>query len=105
MGLNIDSTIEINNKAKMPRLGLGVYGVPRGQATVEVVSWALRAGYRHIDTASFYRNEVSVGKAIAQSGIARDKIWVTTKLFPSDYFRAEKAFETGLNILGLDYID
>ena len=89
----------------MPRLGLGVYGVPTGQATVEVVSWALQAGYRHIDTARFYRNEVSVGKAISESGIARDKIWVTTKLFPSDYFRAGKAFETSLNKLGLDYID
>ena len=89
----------------MPRLGLGVYGVPTGQATVEVVSWALQAGYRHIDTARYYRNEVSVGKAIDMSGIARDEIWVTTKLFPTDYFRAEKAFDTSLTKLGLDYID
>ena len=89
----------------MPRLGLGVYGIAPGQATVGAVSWALQAGDRHIDTAKFYRNEISVGKAIRDSGLDRHKIWVTTKLFPSDYFRAEKAFETSLSKLGLDYID
>jgi diketogulonate reductase-like aldo/keto reductase len=105
MDLKIDSTITLNNKVMMPRLGLGVYGIAPGQATVEAVSWALQARYRHIDTAKFYRNEISVGKAIRESGIDRDEIWVTTKLFPSDYFRAEKAFETSLSKLGLDYID
>ena len=100
-----DSTITLNNKAKMPRLGFGVYGIPTGEATIQAVSWALQAGYRHIDTAKFYRNETAVGKAIHQSGIDRNKIWVTTKLFPTDYLRVEKAFETSLRKLKLDYID
>lgn len=105
MDMKIEATMTLNNQSKMPRLGLGVYGIPSGQATVEVVSWALQAGYRHIDTAKFYRNEISVGKAIRGSGIARDKIWVTTKLFPTDYFRAGKAFEASLSKLDLEYID
>ena len=105
MDLKIDSAITLNNKVMMPRLGLGVYGIAPGQDTIEAVSWALQAGYRHIDTARFYRNEISVGKAIRDSGIDRAEIWVTTKLFPSDYWRAEKAYETSLTKLGLDYID
>jgi methylglyoxal/glyoxal reductase len=103
--LTLGSTITLNNKTKMPRLGFGVYGIPTGEATVQAVSWALQAGYRHIDTAKFYRNETAVGKAIAQSGIDRSTIWVTTKLFPTDYLRVEKAFETSLRKLNLDYID
>jgi len=105
MDLKIDSTITLNNKTKMPRLGFGVYEIPDGPATVEAVSWALEAGYRHIDTAKFYKNEKSVGKAIRESGIPREKIWVTTKLFPTDFFHIEQAFETSLKKLGLGYID
>lgn len=105
MDLKIDSTITLNNKTKMPRLGLGVYGIPTGKATEQAVTWAIQAGYHHIDTAKFYKNEISVGKAVRESGVTRDKIWVTTKLFPIDYLHVEKAFETSLKKLGLDYID
>ncbi len=105
MDLKIDSTITLNNKTKMPRLGFGVYEIPDGSATVEAVNWALEAGYRHIDTAKFYKNEASVGKAVRESGISREKIWVTTKLFPTDFFHVEQAFEASLNKLGLDYVD
>jgi diketogulonate reductase-like aldo/keto reductase len=105
MDWKIDSTITLNNKAKMPRLGLGVYQIPNGQATEDAVSWALQAGYRHIDTAKFYRNEASVGKAVRESGIPREQIWVTTKVWPIDFMHVEKAFETSLRKLGLEYID
>jgi diketogulonate reductase-like aldo/keto reductase len=105
MDLKIGSTVTLNNKAKMPRLGLGVWKLAEGKDTIEAVSWALQAGYRHIDTAKYYGNETSVGKAVRDSGIARDKIWVTTKLLPFNYLNAEKAFETSLAKLGLDYID
>jgi diketogulonate reductase-like aldo/keto reductase len=105
MNLKIDSTIKLNNGTQIPRLGFGVYQIPDGLPTVEAISSALKTGYRHIDTAKFYKNERSVGEAIRESGIPRNKIWVTTKLWPTDFIRAEKAFETSLNKLGLEYID
>jgi methylglyoxal/glyoxal reductase len=103
--LTIDSVLQLNNKTAMPRLGLGVYQTPDGQSTVDSVHWALQAGYRHIDTAKYYHNETSVGKAIRDSGIPRDKIWVTTKLWPTDFLHVEKAFETSLTKLNIGYID
>ncbi len=105
MDLKLSSTITLNNNAKMPRFGFGVYKIPKGKPTFDAVTWALKAGYRHIDTAKFYQNETSVGRAIYSSGIARDKIWVTTKLWPIDFVNVQKAFETSLEKLGLDYID
>ena len=105
MDLKRSSTITLNNKTEMPRLGLGVYKIPAGQPTYEAVTWALKAGYRHIDTAKFYHNETSVGKAIRASGIARDKIWITTKLWPTDFINVEKAFDASLAKLKMDYID
>ena len=66
-----------------PRLGFGVYQIPPGEATYHAVSRALDAGYRHIDTASVYGNEAEVGQAIRDSGIAREEIFVTTKLWNS----------------------
>jgi diketogulonate reductase-like aldo/keto reductase len=105
MDLKIDSTITLNNGTKMPRFGLGVYQMRDGQETSDAVTSALGAGYRHIDTAKLYANEASVGRAIRASGIARDKIWVTTKLWPTDFIHPQKAFETSLGKLDLDYID
>jgi diketogulonate reductase-like aldo/keto reductase len=105
MDLKLSSTITLNNKTKMPRLGFGVFQIPEGNDTFEAVTWALQTGYRHIDTAKYYRNETSVGKAIRDSGIAREKIWVTTKLWPLDFLNVEKAFEASLAKLKLDYID
>ena len=105
MNLKIDTTIKLNNGAQMPRFGFGVYQIPDGQPTTEAVTSALKAGYRHIDTAKFYKNEKSVGEAIRDSGVPRNKIWVTTKLWPTDFIHIEKAFENSLDKLGLDYID
>jgi diketogulonate reductase-like aldo/keto reductase len=66
----------------MPMLGFGVWKIPDGPQTEQAVEWALEAGYRHIDTAAFYRNERSVGAALARSGIAREELFVTTKWMP-----------------------
>ena len=71
----------------------------------EAVHWALEAGIRHIDTARLYRNERGVGEAIRTSGIPREEIWVTTKLFPFEAIWTEKAFQKSLGRLGLDYVD
>ncbi len=95
----------LNNGVDIPALGLGVYQIPPGQPTEQAVVWALEAGYRHIDTASFYKNEESVGAAIRKSGIPREEIFVTTKLWLTDFLFAEKAFHKSRELLGLDYID
>lgn len=89
----------------MPRLGLGVYKIPSGVVTEQAVVWALAAGYRLIDTASFYGNEVDVGLALKKSGLSRSEVWITTKLWPSNFLRPEKAFYRSLEKLGLDYLD
>lgn len=88
-------------------LGLGVYQTPRGQVAEDAVTIALDAGYRHIDTASMYGNEESVGRAILNSGISRQDIWVTTKLWNTDhgYERSIEAINESLERLNLDYID
>lgn len=95
----------LNNGVKIPSLGLGVYQIPNGGATKQAILWALEAGYRHIDTASFYGNEQDVGNAIRASGIPREEIFVTTKLWPTNFFWAERAFHKSLERLGLEYID
>lgn len=95
----------LHNGVTIPNLGLGVYQIPPGQPTEQTVLWALEAGYRHIDTASFYKNEQEVGAALRKSGIPREEIFVTTKLWPTDFFSAEKAFHKSRERLGLDYVD
>jgi diketogulonate reductase-like aldo/keto reductase len=92
---------------KIPVLGLGVYQASSGTETYTAVRDALAAGYRHIDTAKIYGNERDVGKAIADSGIARADIFVTTKLWNSDhgYDKALAAFDKSLERLGLAYLD
>ncbi|MGH7507270.1 MAG: aldo/keto reductase [Longimicrobiales bacterium] len=91
---------------EIPRLGLGVYRSGKGAATREAVRWALEAGYRHIDTAAAYGNEAGVGEAIRESGIARDEVFVTTKLQNDDhgYDAALRAFDASLERLGLDRV-
>lgn len=101
--LNIPN-IELNDGNTIPQLGLGVFKVDPGEAE-RVVSEALAAGYRHIDTAAIYRNEAEVGAAIAKSGIAREDLFVTTKLWNSDQTRGREAFEDSLDKLGLDRVD
>ncbi|KAG0365736.1 hypothetical protein BGZ54_006260 [Gamsiella multidivaricata] len=97
----------LNNDHHIPRLGLGVYQVPDGKETEDAVLWALQMGYRHIDTATIYGNEKSVGNGIRKSGIPREEIFVTTKLTEDDqgYDSAIAALNLSLKKMGLDYVD
>ncbi|SDS80002.1 Aldo/keto reductase [Brevibacterium siliguriense] len=99
-------TITLNNGLPMPQLGYGVFMVPDEETTAAVAE-ALRVGYRSIDTAAVYGNEAGVGRAIAESGIAREDLFVTSKLWVADlgYDAALAAFDTTLAKLGLDYLD
>jgi diketogulonate reductase-like aldo/keto reductase len=100
-------TVTLNNGVAMPQLGLGVWQVSDGEEVESSVLAALRAGYRLIDTAAVYGNEVGVGEAIRKSGIPREEIFVTTKLWNGDQGKetARAAFERSLQKLGLEYID
>jgi 2,5-diketo-D-gluconate reductase A len=100
-------TATLNNGVEMPILGFGVYQMSDMEECERSVLDALGAGYRLIDTASAYANEEAVGKAIRGSGVAREQIFITTKLWVSDagYDRAKKAFERSLQRLHLDYLD
>lgn len=96
--------LKLNKDVKMPVEGLGTFLMSPAEA--EAVSLAaLEAGYEHIDTANAYMNEKAVGRAIAKSGVARDKLFVSTKLWPSVYEAGDAAIEGTLNRLGLDYVD
>ncbi|MFC5337756.1 aldo/keto reductase [Leucobacter denitrificans] len=101
--LNIPN-ITLHDGNEIPQLGIGVFKVDPGEAERVVID-ALEAGYRHIDTAAIYRNEAEVGAAIARSGVAREDLFVTTKLWNSEQTRAEGAFEESLGRLGLDRVD
>jgi diketogulonate reductase-like aldo/keto reductase len=107
MSLTLKSTVKLNNGISMPLLGLGVYLLPPGAATYEAVRSALEFGYRLIDTASFYRNEEDVGRAVRDSGVRREDVFITTKLWNEDhgYDSAMKAFDASLKRLGLGAID
>lgn len=103
----LQETYTLMNGIKVPKLGLGTWQIPEGEQTYNAVLWALQNGYRHIDTAMAYGNEASVGRAIKDSGIPREEIFVTTKL-PAEhkgYAVAHQCFEKSLTLLGLDYID
>lgn len=97
-------TRELAGGARMPVLGLGVWQMAAGAETEQAVEWALEAGYRHVDTASMYRNERSVGAALGRSGLPRDQLFVTTKLLPNRP-SAAKELEKSLARLRLDYVD
>ena len=105
--MNINTTKRLNNGVEMPVLGLGVFRAEDGDETYNMVTWALEAGYRHIDTAAVYRNEKSVGDAIADSGIPRKDIFLTTKLWNEDMrqSRQEEGFRNSLELLRTDYVD
>ncbi|MFD8676212.1 aldo/keto reductase [Streptomyces seoulensis] len=98
--------IILNNGVEMPQLGFGVWQVPDDEAE-RAVATALETGYRSIDTAAIYGNEEGTGKAIAASGLPREDLFVTTKLWNSDqgYDSTLRAFDTSLAKLGLDYLD
>lgn len=107
MSLNINSTVRLNNGVEMPIFGLGVFRAEAGKEAQKAVEHALQVGYRHIDTAWMYGNEKDVGKAIKESGIPREEIFVTTKLWNDHhgYDSALKAFDESLSNLDLEYID
>ena len=88
----------------MPVLGLGVWQMAAGRETEQAVEWALEAGYRHIDTASMYRNEQSVGAAVSRSGLPREQVFITTKLMPT-HPSAARELDKSLTRLGLEYVD
>lgn len=98
---------ELNDGSQIPALGFGVFLVPSGGPTYKAVLAALKAGYRHIDTAAAYLNESDVGRAVRDSGIPREDIFITSKLWLQDYGyeAARRGIETSLNHLGMDYID
>ena len=97
----------LSNGVTIPCLGFGTYKTPQGEVGVRSVQTALAAGYRHIDTAAFYDNETSVGQAIQASGIPREEIFVTTKVWNTErgYEKAKASILASLDRLGLDYVD
>lgn len=98
---------KLNDGNEIPSMGFGAFQIPADGSTYRAVTDALKLGYRHIDTATAYFNEQEVGQAIKDSGIPRDQIWVTSKLWLQDYAYAdaEKAIDASLTKLGLDYVD
>jgi diketogulonate reductase-like aldo/keto reductase len=99
-------TVKLNNGVEIPQLGFGVFQVA-DDATTAAVTSALEAGYRSIDTAAIYGNEAGVGRALGTSGLAREELFVTTKLWNADqgYDATLRAFDASLAKLGLDYVD
>ena len=101
------ASLPLATGARIPQVGLGVYQSPRGAPTRDAVVTALRLGYRHVDTARIYENEADVGEGLRASGVPREQVFVTTKLWNSDqgYDSALRAFDGSLKRLGLDYVD
>ncbi|HEX9318170.1 MAG TPA: aldo/keto reductase, partial [Nitrososphaeraceae archaeon] len=106
MLLNLQSRVMLSNGVEIPRLGIGVYQTPVGE-TLRAVRYALKIGYRHVDTAWLYGNEGDVGRAVLESGIAREEIFITTKVWNSDqgFDSTLAACERSLRRLGLSYVD
>jgi diketogulonate reductase-like aldo/keto reductase len=107
MVLTLDSRAVLNNGVEIPRLGLGVYQSPPGMTTERAVRYALTIGYRLIDTAQLYGNEEDVGRALRKSGVSRDDVFITTKVWNSDqgYESTVQACNKSLKRLGLSYLD
>ena len=99
--------ITLNDGNKIPQFGLGVFQIPGNEKTKEACLEAFKLGYRHIDTAHAYQNERGVGQAVKESGIPREEIWITTKLWPSEYGEGKtaKAIDKMLERLQTDHID
>lgn len=105
--MNLHSTKTLANGVEMPRFGLGVYKMTERDETLNAIDKALQIGYRAIDTASLYGNETEVGEAIRHSGVKREDIFVTTKVWNNDqgYDETLRAFEVSLKKLNMDYLD
>lgn len=97
----------LNNGVRMPQFGLGTYGIPNNDIAKDAVSFAIKNGYRHIDTAHAYFDEKGVGEGVKNSGVDRDSVWITSKLWPSDYTNAnpDAAIDRMLKRLDTDHID
>ena len=104
---SISDSTTLHNGVKMPWLGLGVYQIPDGKVVEQAVYSAVSSGYRSIDTAALYHNETGVGQGISSCGVARNELFVTTKVWNSDqgYNSTLSAFETSRKKLAVDYID
>ncbi|KZS41301.1 glyoxal reductase [Aquimarina aggregata] len=104
---NIKGTFDLHNGIKMPYLGLGVYLADNDSEVINAIHWAIDHGYRHIDTASIYKNEEGVGKAIRTASVSREELFIVSKVWNSDqgYDTTIKAFEESLQRLQLDYLD
>lgn len=107
MPKSLMDTTTLHNGVKMPWVGLGVFKVQEGTEAIESVRAAIKNGYRSIDTAAIYQNEEGVGQGIKESGVDREELFITTKVWNSEqgYETTLQAFETSLNKLGLDYLD
>ncbi|WP_156949597.1 aldo/keto reductase [Paenibacillus sp. FSL H7-0350] len=107
MMMNLKSATKLANGVEMPWFGLGVFKVQEGQEVIDSVKAAIKAGYRSIDTAAVYGNEEGVGQAIRESGVAREELFITTKVWNTEqgYDSTLAAFDESLNKLGLDYAD
>ena len=105
--VNEQPYVQLNNGQWMPRFGIGTYNVPGDSVAEDAVAYALKCGYRHIDTAHAYRVERGVGKAVKESGIPRSEIWITSKLWPSEFGEGKtmEAIDKMLERLQTDYID
>lgn len=97
----------LNNGVSIPKIGFGTWQIPDGEAVYNSVNHALKVGYTHVDTAQIYGNEVGVGRAIADSGLAREDIFLTTKVWNDkhDYELAKASIDESLEKLGVDYVD
>jgi len=107
MQLTLNTCVTLNNGVMMPAMGLGTFRSSPGEETRNAVLWALEAGYRHIDTATIYQNEEDVGMAVRESGIPREQIFITTKVWNGDqgYESTLRAYERSLQVMGLDWVD
>lgn len=104
---SLNDTYRLNNGYEIPCVGFGTWQTPDGESAVMAVSEAIRNGYRHIDTAACYENEVGVGHGIKASGIEREKLFITSKVWNTErgYEKTIAAFENTLSALGLEYLD
>jgi len=103
----LTSTAALNNGVQIPWLGLGVFKSPPGKETEQAVRWALEIGYRHVDTAAYYQNEEDVGRALRDSGVQREKVFITTKVWNSEqgYEQTLGAFDRSRKKLDIDVVD
>ena len=105
--MDLSSTLKLSYGVEIHWVGLGVFKSPPGAETEQAVRWALEIGYRHIDTAAFYENEADVGRALKDSGVPREKVFITTKVWNTDqgYESTLKAFDRSRRLLDIDVVD